>query len=255
MSQGLRELLESGRPAYNGWLTVPDGFAAEVMSTAPWDSLTIDLQHGAHDHASMFACLQAIGASAIPTLVRLSANDAAEAGRALDAGAAGVICPLVNGAAEAERFVRACRYPPRGDRSNGPVRAGLREPAGAYQRRADREVLCLAMIETTQALAALEEIAAVPGLDGLYVGPTDLSLSLGLAPLLDTEEPGLLHALDAVLAAAREHGLIPGVHTASAAYSRRMVARGFRLVTVGTDATYLATGARTALADARATGG
>jgi 4-hydroxy-2-oxoheptanedioate aldolase len=148
--------------------------------------------------------------------------------------------------------VAACRYPPQGERSNGPVRAGLGEPLGAYQQRANHEVLCLAMIETTEALAALEEIAAVPGLDGLYVGPTDLSLSLGLAPRLDTEEPALLDALDTVLGVARAHDLIPGMHTGSAAYSRQMVARGFRLVTVGTDATYLADGARAALTQVRA---
>lgn len=251
MSAGIRRTLDENQIVYNGWLSIPSGFAAEVISQFDWGSLTVDLQHGIQDYRSMVEILQGVAARGIPVLARLSGNDGAEAAKALDAGAAGLICPMVNSADEAASFVRACRYPPAGDRSFGPTRAALGQPRDRYPRRANDEIVCFAMIETRSALDAVDQIAAVDGVDGLYVGPADLSLSLGLEPRQDSDEPALIEALETVVGAARRHAVTPGIHTASPVYARRMAEAGFRFITLGSDVGYLAGGAREAIAAVR----
>jgi 4-hydroxy-2-oxoheptanedioate aldolase len=191
----------------------------------------------------MLAMLQAVSATDAVPLVRVSWNQPGEIMKALDAGALGVICPMVNSRAECEAFVRACRYPPDGYRSFGPTRAaGVYGPD--YAARANAEVLTFAMIETAEGLASLEEIVATPGLDGIYVGPSDLSLALGGAPDQDSQDPMRLDAFDRILAGCTARSVRVGVHTTSVAYSQQMLERGFDLVTVGSDARYLAAGRR-----------
>jgi 4-hydroxy-2-oxoheptanedioate aldolase len=234
----LKELWRSQQIATNAWLTIPDAWTAEVLAHAGFDALTIDAQHGlATDLSVVLPMLQAIGTTATVPLVRVPWNDPAVHMRMLDAGAQGLICPMVNTRAEAELFVGACRYPPAGYRSYGPLRAELHLGTD-YFRQAGAEVLTLAMIETAAGLKNVEDIAATPGLDGFYVGPWDLSLALGLEQLGSFEDPRLLDALHQVLNAATRHGLVAGIHCGTPEVAARMAAMGFQLVTPAVD-TYL----------------
>jgi 4-hydroxy-2-oxoheptanedioate aldolase len=177
----------------------------------------------------MVAMLQAISASEATPLVRVSWNAPGEIMKALDAGAQGVICPMINSRAECEAFIKAARYPPLGQRSFGPIRAALISGPG-YAEESNGQIVAFAMIETAEALAAADEICATPGLDGIYVGPSDLAFSLGLPPAQDSQEPTILAAFDTIIAACRKAGIKAAVHTSSVAYSQAMIARGFDLV-------------------------
>jgi 4-hydroxy-2-oxoheptanedioate aldolase len=246
----LRQAWATGKRTVNGWLSMPSGFAAEVMAHQGWDSLTIDLQHGLIDYQAAVGMLQAISTTGVVPMVRVPWLDPGILMKMLDAGAYGVICPMINGAAEVEQLVRACRYPPRGMRSMGPIRANLY--AGAdYVRHANDTVLVLAMIETAQALDELEAILAVPGLDGVYVGPSDLSNALGCPPVLDPEAPEVVRTIEHVLARTKARGLFAGIHTGGPAYSRRMHALGFDFVSVASDARLLAQKSQEVLAEIR----
>jgi 4-hydroxy-2-oxoheptanedioate aldolase len=240
----VRELLAQGTVVLNGWSVIPGGFLAEVMASLGWDSLTIDMQHGIIGRSEMVAMLQAISTTPLTPMVRLAANDPTLIGQALDAGAMGVICPLVNGPEEAAAFVAACRYPPHGIRSSGATRAMIY--AGFdYGAASDGQVLRFAMIETAEGLARLDEIAATPGLDGLYVGPSDLSLALGGTQGFDKAEPPMLEAYGAIVAACRRHGLTAGIHTATPAFAGRMAELGFRFITLVGDFNFILAGRAT----------
>jgi 4-hydroxy-2-oxoheptanedioate aldolase len=241
----LRELWNAGKPVINGWCSMPGGFSAELMAAMGWDALTIDTQHGVIGYSEMLAMLQAVSTTTATPLVRVSWNQPGEIMRALDAGAYGVICPMINDAAECAAFVQACRYPPEGFRSSGPTRAVVYGGAD-YHAKANDEMLAIAMIETAAGLANVEAIVATPGLDGVYIGPSDLSLAMGGPPGQDSDAPALMAAFDAILAACKAAGVKAGVHTNSPAYSRTMIERGFDLVTVGSDTRYLTSGRREA---------
>jgi 4-hydroxy-2-oxoheptanedioate aldolase len=237
----LREIWASGKPAIGGWCTMPGGFSAELMASMGWDVVTVDTQHGVIGYSEMLAMLQAISTTEATPLVRVSWNQPGEIMRALDAGAYGVICPMINDAAECAAFVQACRYPPDGYRSSGPTRA-IVYGGHDYLAKANGEILTFAMVETAAGLANVEAIVATPGLDGVYIGPSDLSLGLGGPPGQDSDAPMLMAAFDKILAACKAAGVRAGVHTASVAYSQKMIARGFDLVTVGTDTRFFMTG-------------
>jgi 4-hydroxy-2-oxoheptanedioate aldolase len=241
----LRELWAAGKPAMAGWCSMPGGFSAEIMASMGWDTVIIDTQHGMIGYPDMLAMLQAISTTAATPLVRVSWNSPGEIMRALDSGAYGVICPMINDAAECAAFVQACRYPPDGYRSSGPTRAAVYGGAD-YQAKANGEMLTFAMVETAQGLANVEAIVATPGLDGVYIGPSDLSLALGGPPGQDSDAPGLMAAFDKILGACKAAGVRIGVHTNSMAYSQKMIARGFDLVTVGSDTRFLGNGRREA---------
>jgi len=245
----LREVWDR-RPVVNGWCSIGSAFLAEAFAAAGWDTVTIDVQHGLIGYSDMLAMLQAIRASGVGAIVRVPWNAPAEIMKALDAGAQAIICPMINDAAECRAFVEACRYPPEGYRSFGPTRAALIGGAD-YAATANREIVTLAMIETRAGLDNVDEIVATPGLDGVYIGPSDLSLALGGPPDQDSTDPMRLAAFDRVLAACKARGLKTGVHTTSVAYSQAMIERGFDLVTVGADLRYLM-GARREVQDMRA---
>jgi 4-hydroxy-2-oxoheptanedioate aldolase len=237
----VRELLDQGKTVLNGWSVIPGGFLAELMATLGWDSLTIDAQHGIIGYSDMVAMLQGISTTATTPMVRLAANDPVLIGQALDAGAMGVICPMINSAEEAAQFVAACRYPPHGNRSSGATRAFFY--AGMdYARIGDAQVIKFAMIETRDALVNLDAIAATPGLDGLYVGPSDLSLALGGEPGFDREDPDLVEAYIAIADACNRHGLVAGIHTASPAFAGRMADLGYRFITLVGDMNFIVAG-------------
>ena len=194
----------------------------------------VDLQHGHATLESLPHLLAAIEPTQAMPFVRAAWNHPADLMRALDLGARGVICPMVGSRAEAEAFVAACRYPPEGIRSYGPIHAAFGR--GREQTTAANDaILLFAMIETADGFANLEEIASTPGLDGLFVGPADLSLGLGLDTFADLTDPALLTALDAIVAAADGHGLVPAIHAPSPPSAAAMADRGFRFVSSAVD--------------------
>jgi 4-hydroxy-2-oxoheptanedioate aldolase len=240
----------AGEPALLAWLTMEEPTPAEVLARAGFDAVVLDLQHGAatiEQAAATFASIHDAGAL---SFVRVSWNDPSELMRVLDLGARGVICPMVGSRHEAEAFVAACRYPPDGTRSYGPVRAAFgqgREQAA----RANAAVLLFAMIETADGLANIADVASTPGLDGLFVGPADLGLAMGLDSFADLTDPDLLEALDAVVDAAGCNGIVPGIHAPSTQGALAMTARGFRMVSCAVDADLLRQAADAVLRDTR----
>lgn len=226
---------------------MPSGYGAEIMARAGWDSVTVDLQHGVHDYASMVHCFQAMAALPVTPLVRVPSNEPGIIGKVLDAGAWGVICPMVNTPEQARDFVSACLYPPAGTRSNGPNRAAAYGDSRIYQHFANEEVLVLPMIETVEAVSNLEAILDVPGVSGVYVGPSDLGFSHGLEPKFDREEPLILGIYGRILAETAKRGLFAGIHTVDPLYAARMIEMGFRFLTIASDASLLGKASRDAM--------
>jgi 4-hydroxy-2-oxoheptanedioate aldolase len=242
MSVNLRDRLEAGGTAAIGlWASIPSALTAEAAALAGPDYVVCDQQHGALDPVTLMAMLTAIAGAGVPPLVRVSRNEPFAIGQALDLGAGGVIVPMVESGEEAARAVSACRYAPEGTRSFGALRAGAGE-----------RPLCLVMIETRRGLENAAEIAATPGLDGIYVGPSDLALSLGLQPTIRLEHPPVLEALAVIHAACADAGVIAGVHCL-AAEDVPMQAEHFAMVTAGGDTLLLQGAAAAALRVARGT--
>lgn len=247
----LRTIWKSGAAAVNGWLAVPNGFSAEVMAHQGWDSLTVDLQHGVVDYQAMVAMLQAVSTTGTVPVVRVPWLEAGILMKTLDAGAYGVICPMVNTREDAQKLVAWTHYAPQGTRSFGPVRAMLYGGAD-YPAEANQTIVVFAMIETAQALDNLDDILSVEGLDGIYIGPTDLSLSLGCRPDMDNPEPRAQEAMDHILERAKAHGLVAGIHNMGPDAALARIAKGFRFVTVSSDARLLAAGSQQVLGRMRA---
>ena len=239
----LRTLWSQGKPAINGWLAIPNGFSAEVMGHQGWDTLTIDMQHGLIDEAALLTMLQALHSTPAMPVVRAPWLDPAPLMKILDAGAQALICPMVNTREEAQRLVACTRYAPRGTRSFGPVRAGLIHGAD-YAAAANDNVVVFAMIETAQALDNLDAICSVEGLDAVYIGPSDLSLSLGCTPVFDDVDPPVAQAIDHILARAKAHGIKAGVHNGRTDVARARIAKGFDFVTISSDARILIAGSQ-----------
>lgn len=243
----LKELFKNGKPIINTWLAVPSSFSAEVMANQGWDSVTIDMQHGLVDYPNAVKMLQAISTTDTVPLTRVNWNEPGQIMKILDAGSYGVICPMVSNRNEAERFVQACQYPPNGYRSFGPVRASLYGGAD-YAKNADTEILKLAMIETKEALEKLDEILDTPNLDGIYIGPADLSLALGEEPGFDKPDNTKAYKqILKILEAAKKRNLLAGIHNGTADYAQKMILKGFNLVTIGSDSRYIAAGAKSDL--------
>ena len=247
----LKKRLANGTQAVNGWIAVPNSFQAEVYASCGWDSVTIDMQHGASDINDVVPLLQAIQLNPdVTAMVRVPWNEPSVIMRVLDAGAYGIICPMVNTKAEAEAFVSAGRYPPLGARSNGPFRAS--QYAGAdYQVKANEEILLFAMIETREALDNLDAILSVKGLDGIYVGPTDLALSLGKPATLDPTDEDVLAAMKVIVDKTRKAGKIAGSHTDGAKTALKRFADGYHYATLINDIRLLAVAAQNAVREAR----
>ncbi len=247
----LRTLWQSGGAAVNGWLAIPSSFAAETMAHQGWDSLTIDLQHGMVDYQAMIPMLQALSTTPVAPVVRVPWLEPGILMKSLDAGAYGVICPMVNTREDAQKLVAWTHYAPRGTRSFGPVRALLYGGAD-YPQHANDTIVTFAMIETAQALDNLDEILGVAGLDAIYIGPSDLSLALGCTPTFDDVDPPVAEAIAHVLERAKAHGVVAGIHNGSPAAALRRIAMGFQFVTVSSDARLMAAGAQQVMAAMRA---
>ncbi|XDA97085.1 aldolase/citrate lyase family protein [Sulfitobacter sp. LCG007] len=250
---GLKKIWSEGRAAINGWCSIGNAFTAEIMAAQGFDSLTVDMQHGALDYCDLLPMFQAARASGVTLMARVPWLDAGAIMKALDAGAMGIICPMINTRSEAEAFVSYMRYPPLGQRSFGPTRAGVAMPGYGVDMNA--EVLALAMIETAQGMENLEEIAATPGLDGLYVGPADLTLGTQggrLPPGMDREEPEMVALIQRVAEVCKSNGLRACLHCATSDYAARAIGWGYDLTTVSGDARLLAAAAGASVSRFRA---
>lgn len=212
------------------------------MAAGGLDYVCVDCQHGLVSYEAMTMMVLAISGTPAAPVVRVPANDPAWIGRALDAGAEAVIVPLVNGPDEAARAAAACRFPPDGNRSFGLMRA--RQALGGDPATANREVMCLPMIETRAGVEAAEAICATPGVDGIYIGPSDLAVSLGLPPSLPVRDPQHAAAVERVRKACENAGIVPGIHARGGEAGRHHAAEGFRMITVAVDVVLLGAGAR-----------
>ncbi len=236
----IRDLWQQGKTVINGWSVIPSSWSAEILANAGYDSVTLDLQHGMIHYDSAVPMLQAISTTSAVPMARVPWNEPGIIMKMLDAGCLGIICPMVNTRQECEKFVGACRYfNDGGYRSYGPVRANVYVGSDYFQR-ASQEVLTFAMIETAQAVENIASILSVPGLDEVYVGPADLSITYDGRPTSDYEgRADLLAKLDIIVAACRRHKIAAGIHAASLAHAQRMEMRGFNFITMLSDGAYL----------------
>ncbi|MCG8559106.1 MAG: aldolase/citrate lyase family protein [Hyphomicrobiales bacterium] len=249
----VRKSLADGKQVVNGWLAIPSAVSAETMAHCGFDSITIDMQHGLVDYQAAVGMLQALSTTDVTPMARVPWNEPGIMMKLLDAGAYGIVCPMINTREEAERYVAACRYPPMGARSFGPARASL-YGGPDYHQHANDEVLLFAMVETRTALDNLDEILAVEGLDGVYIGPSDLSLSLGKPPTLAPEDAEVLAAMQTICDATKAKGRFAGVHTDSAKTTRRRFEEGFQFCTILNDVRLMANAATAAVKEARGEG-
>lgn len=246
----IRTLWREDKAVVNGWLAIPSTFSAETMAHQGWDSLTVDMQHGVTDYQMMVNMLTAVSTTNTVPMVRVPWLEPGIIMKSLDAGAYAVICPMINTRADAEKLVSYMRYAPKGTRSFGPIRALLFGGAD-YATHANDTVIPFAMIETKQALENLDDILSVEGLDAIYVGPADLSLTLGCTPKFDQEEKPVLEAIDYIIGKAKKHGVVAGIHNGTPEYAKRMIDKGFRFVTLMSDARLMAAAAQQTVAKMR----
>ena len=240
----VKQMMKDGKPVINGWCAIPSTASAEAMAHQGWDSLTVDMQHGLVDYSNALPMMQTISTTEVTPLARVNWNEPGQIMKILDAGCYGIICPMVSNRIEAENFVKACLYPSKGYRSFGPIR-GLLYGGSDYAKNADNEILKLAMIETKEALEKLDEILDTPNLDGIYIGPADLSLAVGEEPGFDKAESSKAYKeILNILEAAKKRNLLAGLHNGTAEYAQKMIKKGFNLVTVGSDSRYIASGSK-----------
>lgn len=246
--RSLRQRWADGDRVIGGWLSIPATLSAEVMARAGFDYVCVDTQHGAVEYQATVELIRAIEHGGSIPIVRVPWNEPGIIGKMLDAGAEGVIIPMVNTVEQAEAAVRACRYAPDGSRSFGPTLGRIRRDD--YVDWARDNVAVIPMIETREAVDNLPDILAVPGIDAVYVGPADLSLTLGLPPANNDGEAPFDEAYATIVAACTEAGVVPGCH-ASGPLTPRRFAQGFRMVTATSDQLAVADGAQIALDAAR----
>ena len=250
---GIKRLWSEGKPALNAWLSIGNTFTAEIIAAQGYDAVTVDQQHGFLGYDAMAPMLQAMKGSGATPMVRVPWLSAGDIMKALDAGALGIICPMINSRAEAAQFVSYMRYPPHGQRSFGPTRAVIAHGAD-YGQHADGQVLTLAMIETADGMKNLDEIVTTPGLDGVYIGPADLTLGLTGRKYptgFDREEPEMVDAIQTILRKAHAAGIKACLHCGSAAYAAKAIGWGFDLVTLLNDVRLLASAAQANLSQTR----
>ena len=246
----LNKFWADGGSAINAWLAINSPVSAEAMAKADWDTVTIDCQHGMVDLGQAMNMIQAVAATGKVTMCRVPWNDPTWIMKFLDAGALGIVCPMVNNRSEAEAFVGACRYAPQGNGSWGPVRIPFDNPP-EYMDWANENIATLAMIETQEALDNLDDILSTPGLDAIYVGPSDLAISLSESPDAMARAPKVQAAIEQILDKALKHDVIPAIHTGSGEMAKEYLGKGWRLTTIQNDMRLMLAGAASALAAAR----
>lgn len=244
----LKEKMLRGECTTNGWCALGSSYSAELLGHAGFDSVTVDMQHGMFDFAQAVPMLQALSAAPTVPIVRAPWNDTASIMHLLDAGAYGVICPMINNRAEAERLVAACRYAPVGMRSFGPAR-GLLYGGADYFDHANGEIVVFAMIETLDGIKNLEDILATPGLDGIYIGPADLALVLGARPGSDLTDQRCIDTIAHILARAKAHHKFAGIFCANGQVGAIRRKQGFHMITLTHEGVYVAQAAKAHIAD------
>ena len=232
------------------WLSVANAYTAEAMARMGFDWLCVDLQHGIIDYTDLAYMLPAISNGDTTPLVRVPWNEPYQIMRVLDLGASGVIIPMVNNREEAEKAVAACRYPPEGNRSFGPIRAAMVGGKG-YAKEANEQIACLAMIETPEGIENVEEIVTTPGLTGVYIGPSDLALALGLPAYGVQPQEEHLETVKHILATCKKHGVVSGMHTSSLEYTKKYLDLGFNMVMLGSETAFMMRTASKELAEAK----
>ncbi|MBI1776284.1 MAG: 2,4-dihydroxyhept-2-ene-1,7-dioic acid aldolase [Proteobacteria bacterium] len=250
----VKTIWQNGGVVVAGACALDSLYAAEVMAHEGFDALIIDTQHAAIDYKDTLAMMQVISATQSTPIVRVGWNTPNLVMRMLDAGAYGVICPMINTRADCEAFVGACLYAPRGYRSYGPIRGGF-YGGPDYLDRANDTILPMIQIETAVAVERADEILSVPGLGGIYLGPGDLSITLGLDPRTQMDDTRLWRAIERVLASCVRNKVLPGLYTPNAAWARRAIDLGARLITAGADVGFIRAGAQQSLAAFRAIAG
>jgi 4-hydroxy-2-oxoheptanedioate aldolase len=247
----LKEKMSRGERTTNGWLALGSTYAAEIMGHAGFDSVTVDCQHGMFDFTQMLPMLQALSATPTTPIVRVPWNDPAIIMHALDAGAYGIICPMINNAQEAAKLVHSCRYEPDGGRSFGPAR-GLLYGGADYYEHANQEIVVFAMIETRDGIANVDAILATRGIDGVYIGPNDLALCLGAKPGSDLSDQRVIDTIALILARAKAHGKFAGIFCGSGAIGAIRRKQGFDLATLMHEGSLLTQAAKAAVVAALA---
>ncbi|MDF0581960.1 HpcH/HpaI aldolase family protein [Bradyrhizobium yuanmingense] len=247
----VKQIWSAGDAVVNAWLSIPSGFAAEIIAQCGFDSVTVDMQHGVHDYLSMVECFQAMRSHPVTPMVRVPWNEPGIIGKALDGGAYGLICPMVNTAQEAKSLVSYAKYPPAGTRSNGPIRAGMYSAPGTYQKIANEEIVILPMVETRTSVENMEAILDVQGIDGVYIGPTDLGFSYGLGPKVDHTEREILLIYERVVEECNKRRLNPGIHCGGAEGAARAINMGFKLVTLSDEAGLMSAYAKMQVSETR----
>ncbi len=232
-----RTRLLAGETLYTAWCLLADPNAAEIVARQGWDAVTIDCQHGFVDHLDMLRIIAAVQGAGTNVLVRTAPRDENLIGKALDAGVDGIIAPMINSPADSRWLSDLAKFPPVGERSWGPARAlalsGLDKQS--YLAQANTLSLAWAMVETAESLANLDAICSTDGIDGIFVGPNDLSVSLSRGATVDPSLPEVGNALDAVLERAEKHGVIPGIFANTPELARVFAARGFPFIAGGSD--------------------
>jgi 4-hydroxy-2-oxoheptanedioate aldolase len=230
----LRKRLDAGAKIVNGFCSAPSPIMAEFLARQGFDSVTIDLQHGLIDYQTSLTMLQAVTVTGIPAICRVPWNDPIPVMKALDAGFEGIICPMINNREEAEKFGSYARYAPRGIRSFGPTRS-LNAFGPTYAKSANDQIVTFAMVETEAAVNNLDDILAVAEIDGIYIGPSDLALSMGFAPSLVVTEQSVINAIEHIRMATKRKKKFIGIHCSGGAVVAEMLHRGFDLASLSTD--------------------
>jgi 4-hydroxy-2-oxoheptanedioate aldolase len=246
----VKRQLKAGEPSIGTWLSLGSPLAAEQLTQVGFDWLNIEQEHAAIDASLTEALLQAISIGATVPMVRVPWKGADWIKRALDAGAYGVVVPMIMNGQEAEAAVAACKYPPEGIRSLGGIRTFL-YGGSDYLEHANEEIVVVLQIEHIEAVHNARDILSVPGVDAYFVGPNDLCASMGLAPSLEPDHVEYWEALDAVKAIAQELGVAPGIHVATAERAQRMIDDGYQFISINSDAAFMAESAAAEVARLR----
>ena len=252
----LAERIRSGAPAFAAWCGIPDPLVPEIMVREGFDCAVLDMQHGAYDYAIAVQAIANVAAAGKGSIVRIPVGEFTTASRMLDAGAAGIIAPMVNTVADAQLLANFTKFPPTGERSWGPARALTMSGLAAldYLKQSNGFSLTIAMIETRAAMAALDDILAVDGIDGVFVGPSDLSIALTNGATVNQLHPEVDKALDHIVSRAKAAGKFASAFCADGKRAAEVGAKGYKLMSLGTDQMLLRAGCRAGLDEAHATG-
>ena len=235
-ANGIKNMWNNNQPVINGWCSIANTFSAEILAVSGFDSVTMDMQHGLVGYQKVVEMLQAVSGYDITPMVRVPWNDPSMVMRCLDAGAYGIICPMVNTKEECEKFVSACRYAPRGNRSFGPVRAKI-YGGDDYLEHADNTLLNFAMIETSEAVDNLDKILSVEELDAVYVGPSDLAITMGYLPGVYEKE--VEDCISYIVETCKKKNIKAGIHCPNGKSVKERFDIGYNLGTISADSALL----------------